>query len=323
MRAAIAGLTMVLVALALAACGSDGDDKAGSASGGDAASAKVTPAALVSDTFAAKQTVSSGKLDVGLKLVANGFQGVNGPISVRLRGSFAEGKEGALPNLDLDLSVEAGAIKIAAGLTSVDDGVWIDYAGTPYVLPAATVKQYKDLYAQAEKRGGGGQPLSSLGIDPRSWIENTRIVGDETVGGEAATHVSGDIDVAGLLADLDTALGKTGSLAKDVTLPQGLSSGSASTALNAQTRKDIERSITSAKLDLWTGKDDHILRRLRVAIAFDVPDSVRATAGGLTTGSLAFDVTVTDLNQDQSITAPPNARPFSELQPLLSSVLGA
>lgn len=324
LRAAATGITILLAVLVLAACGSDSDSAAGDAGSGSAAGAQ--PVSLVSDAFSDSHPVTSGRLDLHLRVDVKGETGatsLSGPLSVRLRGPFATGAEGTLPTFDLDAEIELGTTKISAGLISTGNRIWLNYAGTAYELPSSIVEQYKQAYERAEKRGGDKRTtLASLGIDPSAWLEDAKVVGDERVGGDEATHVSADVDVAKLLDDLSGLLERSGVSGKTLKLPQGLGSGgSTSATLSEQARKDIERSISSAAVDVWTGKDDSLLRRLRVAVAFAVPDDARSSANGLSSGSFLLDLTITDLNKDQTITAPADARPFSELQPLLSSVL--
>lgn len=324
LRAAATGITILLAVLALAACGSDSDRSAGDAGSGSTASARSI--SLVSDAFSDSHPVTSGKLDLKLRVDVKGETGattLDGPLSVRLRGPFATGAEGTLPKFDLDAEIELGTTRISAGLVSTGNRIWLSYAGTAYELPASVVKQYRDAYERAEQQGGDKKTtLASLGIDPSTWLDDAKVVGEERVGGDEATHVSAEVGVAKLLDDLSGLLERSGVSGKTLTLPQGLGSGGSTTAtLSEQARKDIERSISSATVDVWTGKDDSLLRRLRIVVAFAVPDDARSRANGLDSGSFLLDFTITDLNKDQTIAAPADARPFSELQPLLSSVL--
>jgi hypothetical protein len=84
----------------------------------------------------------------------------------------------------------------------------------------------------------------------------------------------------------------------------------------------IERSVKHAQVDVYTGVDDHALRRLALSVSLAVPKDAQKQAGGLKSGELRFDLTIADLNNDQSIRAPEGARPFSELQSQLSALQG-
>ena len=55
------------------------------------------------------------------------------------------------------------------------------------------------------------------------------------------------------------------------------------------------------------------MRELKFALAFTVPPIDQSSVGGLTSGSLALDVTITNLNTPQTITAPASSEPLSNL----------
>jgi len=120
------------------------------------------------------------------------------------------------------------------------------------------------------------------------------------------------VDVGKFLDDVSALLGKAGQLQGAARLPSSLSD---------QQRKDIESSIKDANVEVWTGKSDKTLRRVLLKVDIDVPSDVRGRAGGLSTGTLSFDLAINDLNQPQTITAPTNARPLSELGGVLSGGL--
>jgi hypothetical protein len=84
----------------------------------------------------------------------------------------------------------------------------------------------------------------------------------------------------------------------------------------------IERSVKDAKVDIYTGVDDHALRRLALSVTLAVPKDAQQQAGGLRSGDLRFDLTIADLNKDQTIEAPADALPFSELQSQLAALQG-
>ena len=117
------------------------------------------------------------------------------------------------------------------------------------------------------------------------------------------------------LADINTLLGKAKNLGASSTtgVPQGLS---------PKVQATIERSVKDAKVDIYTGVDDHALRRLALTVDLVVPKDAQKQAGGLKSGQLRFDLTIADLNKEQTINAPAGARPFSELQSQLAALQG-
>ena len=283
----------------LAACG--GDDS----SSGDANE-------LLKETFGPDQNVKSGNLAVVLGLDAKGLQGIEDPVSIKLNGPFETSGKGKLPKLDLALSLGGAGANFAAGVVTTGEKGWLELQGTAYEVDEATFAQFKKGYedSAAKTEGDSDNPsFSSLGIDPLRWLKDPEVAGTETVGGAETHHITAGVDVAAFLKDVSTLLGKAGQL--------GQATADVPTSLTEQQRKDIEASVKDAGLEVWTGKDDKALRRIKLTIGIEVPEAVRPRAGGLTTGTLTFDLTISDLNEPQTIAEPKNARPLAELQGLI------
>jgi hypothetical protein len=140
--------------------------------------------------------------------------------------------------------------------------------------------------------------LAALGIDPKTWLTNPHIVGTTSVGGVTTEHLTAQINVANVLGDVSKLVASTGSTG----------AGGATSVLPM-----IESAITSAQVDIYTGVADHIVRKFDLAIAFTVPQIAAGVLGSLTGGSLNVDVTLTELGQSETITAPANPQPSSKL----------
>ncbi len=136
--------------------------------------------------------------------------------------------------------------------------------------------------------------------------------------GVGTTHVSATVDVPRLLTDVDTLLSRAGRI--------GAAAGRPTPAvperLTAAARRQITAAITRATFDVWSGDQDRTLRKLDVKIAFDVPRADRAASAGLRKGTLGITLTIAELNEEQKIAAPPDARPFSALQAEVAQLFG-
>lgn len=290
-----------MLTVSLAACG-----------GGGSSSAQD----LLKQTFGGGHSVKSGNLALTLGLDAQGLKSLKGPVALKLNGPFQSLGKGKLPAFDLSLTLDSSGSSFSAGAVSTGDKGWLKLQGTNFAVTDSLFQQFKTGYEQAAGKSKSGQPsFSSLGIDPLGWLKNPKTLGTETVAGASTYHVTAGVDVAKFLGDVSTLLTKASAL-----------SGSTGTnipkSLTDQQRKDIAASVKSASLDVWTGKDDKTLRRLALKISIDVPPAIRPRAGGLSTGTLTFDLTIADLNQQQTITPPKNARPLSDLQSLLAGAGG-
>lgn len=297
-------LLALLVALltGLAACGGNDDS-----SGADADANE-----LLKETFGPDQNVESGNLAVVLGLDAKGLQGIQDPVSIKLNGPFETSGKGKLPKLDLALTLSGAGANFSAGVVTTGEKGWLELQGTAYAVDDATFAEFKKGYedSAAKSEDDSGNPtFQSLGIDPLRWLKDPEVAGSENVGGAETHRITAGVDVSAFLEDVSTLLGKAGQL--------GQAAAGVPSSLTEQQRKDIEASVKDAALEVWTGKDDKALRRIKLTVGIDVPEAVRPRAGGLQTGKLTFDLTISDLNEPQEIAEPKNARPLADLQQLV------
>jgi len=240
------------LALAVGACGG----------GGDEASSDTDVNTLLKDTFKGNKDVKSGKLNLALKVDAKGgTSSTQGPLNISVSGPFqTEGKQ-KLPKFDIDFAFEGAGQSIKAGLTSTGTKGFVNFQGTDYAVSDQVFQQFKAGYEQAQKNGTSKQKqqsLSSLGLDPQQWLTNPKNEGDAKVGDEDVIKITGGIDVNKLLDDVNTALSKVKQLGAQGT--QNLPS-----QLTAEQRKQVTDAIKDPKVEIYTGKEDKILRRMVVS----------------------------------------------------------
>jgi len=289
--------------LGIAACGSDGG-------GGD-----EDARAVINETFSGKKDVNSGKLEMGVTARLEGTgpaANLDEPVSLKLSGPFESRGNDALPEVDLDLSVSGGGQTFTAGAMTTGDAAFISYQGTDYEVPAGQFRRYKrqiERDARRDRNRDNNFSLAALGINPRDWIENPKNEGTKEVGGAETIHISADVDVAAFVNDLDDLLGRASDLGvQNQQLPQ---------ELTRKQKQQIADAIQEVRFDLYTGKDDKILRRVEVDFGFELPQDLREDAQGVESGSVEMALEIADVNEEQQITAPKDARPLSELQSTL------
>jgi len=271
---------------------------------------------ILEETFAGEdKEVDRGRVALGLRVTPTGGTPATGPIAARLEGPFvASGEEDGLPRFDLDLSLNAGPQAFTAGVVSTGEAGFLRFQGGTFQLPEQIFAQFRQGYLQSRKRseqgeaGGEGGPASfaALGIDPRGWLREPQIMGEEEVGGADTTHIRADIEVATLLEDINRLLSQAGEIG--VAEP-----GQVPEQITDQQRRLITQAVRSARMDLWTGADDRVLRQLRLEVDYAIPEEAQERAQGLTSGQLALEVTIADLGEDQEIEPPEGARPLEEL----------
>ena len=275
----------VAAGAAIAACGGSGHS--------NSAAVKATPAALVSQTFSASNGIDSGRLGLTLTVTLNGIKQLGGkPVTLDISGPFKRGADGQI-STDLTANVSIAGSTAALGIDRVAGKTYLGINGTFYELPASRTPS-----ASGGASGASGL-LSGLGLDPQTWLSDPHIVGTADVGGVATQHLTAQIDVANVLNDVSK-------------LVAG-STGATGAATSSNVLALIESAITTARVDVYTGVSDHIVRKFDLAIAFTAPQIAAGVLGGLTSGSLGLDATLTQLGQPETITAPANPEPSSKL----------
>ena len=276
-------------AAAIAACGGSGPHTTTSAT------VKASPASLVSQSFSASDAINSGQVALAVKLKLDGIPQLGSkPITLDVSGPF-ERSAGNQISTDLAATVSIAGSTAHVGFDAVGKKLYVGLAGTFYELPASTTTPTSTVGSS-----GASGVLSALGINPKTWLTDPHIVGTASVGGVATEHLTAQVNIANVLNDLSKVVASTGST--------GATGATTGDALSL-----VESAITSAQVDIYTGVTDHIVRKFDLAIAFTVPQIAAGALGGLSGGSLNLDVTLTQLGQAQTITAPANPQPSSKL----------
>jgi hypothetical protein len=264
------------------------------------------PQQVLDETFNNDESVNSGVLDLSLSASAEGEEG--GTVDASLSGPFQgdADQEGEFPQFDLTASLDGEgqgqSIEFEGGLIATTDQAFVSYQDTTYEVPQPFFDQLKQASAQAQKRAqSGGQDedtgaiLDQLGIDPSTWLTNLENEGDEDVEGSETIHIHGDANVPEILEDLQSAAERTGQSAD---LPE-------------EAVQQVEDAVEEASIDVYSGKEDRILRRLDLNLALTAPEGA---ASGVDSVELELSITLSDVNAEQTIEAPSDAQPFSALE---------
>jgi hypothetical protein len=295
-------IVLLVSAFGLVACGDD-----------DGSSGSDDPSAILKETFGESKEVKSGRLDASVRINAQGLQGLDGPVTLALRGPFESQGGETLPKFDFALDITAGGQSFTAGAVSTGEKGYLKFMDETYAVPDQLFKQFKDGYAETAKcneEGGedkGGATLSALGIDPRRWLVDPSVEGEEEVGGAQTTHIVSRIDVPKFLDDVNRILGRT-DLQSDPCAKEGekpAAQPSNTRQLSEADRKKIADAIKGARVDVWTGADDRILRRLNVDLKVEGDKQQK--------GDVRLDLTIGALNEEQQIKEPTGAKPLEEL----------
>ena len=288
-------------ALALAACGGDSD------SGGD-----EDPVQVLRETFENEETIESGVFDLELSTVAEGGDG--GSLDLKLGGPFEGGGKG-IPKFDVDADIRSETpqedVDFSGGLISTGSAAVVSYQDTDYSVPQELFDRFAttftDLRDRGENRDQGQGFFERLGIDPRTWLAELENEGTEEIEGTDTIHLSGSADVRALLEDLQRVAKEAGPEVQPLTEGQ---------------IDEAEESVKTAELDVYSGSDDRLLRRLSAKIELEPAEDVENAPDQI---NLDFSLTLSEVNEPQTIEAPAETEPLARLLDQLgidSSLLG-
>jgi hypothetical protein len=225
-----------------------------------------------------------------VRLDPDGLLKVGGPLALRVQGPFAAPSGRTPARFDLAFVTTLGGDRFKGSAISTGRRSYLQLDDRVYALGSGRRR------AQAAPKSHPG--LKSLGIDPLRWVKNVKDEGRADVGGVPTTRLAGDVDSVALLADLAALLDKAGGAASFLT-PKLLA--------------QIGAAVKSAKVDIWTGADDDIVRRIAVDLRFAFKPS-QSPIVGLDGGRLRLGVRLSDVNGARvRVATPTAARPLTEL----------
>jgi hypothetical protein len=265
------------------------------------------PSKVLSDTFNQPHRYASGKLDASLLMDGPAITGNGGKLALSLKGPFSSNGKGTVPSFDLVTALGLGGKDAKFGLISDGKAMWMDIGGVSYQLPTSVFDAFSTSWTgRGSSSSASSNALDRLGFHPQGWITSPETVGEENVAGQPTVHVKAKVDGSKLVGDLGSLLGSAGQAGGALL---GL------TGIGADVKAKVAKAIETAQVDVWSGKTDGALRKLKVEIA------VKGIDGGKPT-RVELLITLAELNVPQTIAKPSSSRQFSELAGLLSGVGG-
>jgi len=240
-------------------------------------SANTDASALLRSTVQNLSDLKSATVDLKL----SGAEG-----SAQLTGPFAvSDQEGELPRFALNATLKSGARTETAGATWTGENGYATLDGVSYQVPGLIVRQL----------GAGLQQSSPLtALDVSKWVTNPRNEGAADVGGVETIKVTGGADIPAVLTDVEKLTASLGTL-------QGmLGANAGKLSLTPGDRQQAAAAVKDAKVEVYTGAEDSILRRLVFTATIDGKP-------------VTLDLTLTKVGEDVSISDVQGARPFTEL----------
>jgi hypothetical protein len=285
-RALLAFTLALAAAVLLAACGGGGNDE--------------DPQQVLQQTFSNPTGIHSGTFDLDLRLETSGGE-QPGKLEAKLGGKFEGRGPDQFPLFDFDVSLhgEGGQeFSGTGGLISTGDQAFVNFQGTDYAVPRALYDEFVTTYAQLQRRNQSNQGnglLQSLGISVSRWLSDLKNEGTDEVEGTKTIHVSGSANVPQIIDDLKT-------IAKNA--------GGAAGNINPNEFDQLKDTVESGDIDVYTGEDDKLLRRLQLNFELRPPANTPGAPESLT---VFLQLNLADVNQPQTIEPPENAQPLQDL----------
>jgi hypothetical protein len=286
---------LVALSAGLAACGGGGSDD---------------PQTVVEE--ATLKGIESGKLNLAVDLNVQGKKG--GKVNVALSGPFQSESEAEYPELDLSFSSKGSLggkdLNREGGLTLLGNNkAYVAYEGTEYEVDSTTFSFVKSMLKQQSGEQGKSSEIAACQdaageLELSDFVENLKSDGSAEVGGTSTTKVSGDLDATSAIEAVST-------LIEDPKCSEQLSAAGPlpSAAELDKAKSTVQDSLKSAHVELYVG-DDHIVRRIVAQATIEPPKSSKSGAKRV---EMDLDMTLTGVNEEQTITAPSNSKPLSDL----------
>ena len=292
LRLLVSILALVALVSTLIACG-------GSGGGGGS----EDPQKILDQTFSGHPSIKSGNLNLKLKVDVKQHGNEGGSVNTELSGPFENQGAGEVPKFDFavtggyhnfDTAVPESDFDFEGGLTSTGDAAFI-----------SVNFQHSKLFPGDFRIDGSQFALFKGGLlaIPASPLLLTNLTndGDTEVDGTPTTHISGDLD-------LDKALSVLKFIRSNASALNVLGLGYLGRSplpADSQIVAGLDRLIDTAHIDVYSGKQDHVLRRLTIRLSLN--------GVSVETVDVSLDAKLNDLNEPQTIEAPPNPKPFSDL----------
>jgi hypothetical protein len=288
--------TVAALAVAFAACGGGG----GSDSGSSEDPQKVIDASTL-------EGVKSGNLDLSLSVKSTGDE--SGNIDLSLSGPFQAGAKNELPEADMKIKADGEAegekIYFEGGVTLLSDRAYIGYEGDEYEVDPTTFGFVKSGFEQAQQEsvgeGAEGEACqaAAAGLTPADFIDNLKSEGSQEVEGTSTTEVSGDLNVKGAI-DQIIKLSEDPSCKSQLEMAGPLPLGELEAA-----EGELESAVKTAHASVYVG-DDNIIRKVSAEATIEPKGSGEKV-------EISFDISLGNVNEKQSISAPSNAKPLEQL----------
>ena len=242
--------------------------------------------------------IRSGQLSFTLLSGAGDQLDQGNEVGFQLEGPFALAEPGALPVASIEYTQLSAGQRTTTLVITTGAKAYVSLGGTVYELPP---EQAEPLRAPKDAEEGQTSTFGALRID--DWMKDPQLSPGEEVDGVATDRIQSEVDVVRTLNDLFSFGRQAG--ASQLSVPE----------ITGDDADQFRRVTRSATVDLLTGKDDRLLRRMAVDVRLEaaVPDRVKQALGELGAAHIRFEVGLTAVNRPVDVAEPVSALPASAI----------
>ncbi|MFT4048756.1 MAG: hypothetical protein QM648_02855 [Solirubrobacterales bacterium] len=229
--------------------------------------------------------------------------------SIELTGPFEIVPGKPLPLARITYTVTSGGRSQVVTLLTTGDKAYSLIKGQAYELPASATKDLKSATKDLSK-GGSGDSLAGLKLNFDKWLIDPKVAPGRDIDGTATWQTTAGVNVVEAIKDLTASAGALSSITGQ---------GAASSALKASDIKAINKQIKDAKVVVYVGRYDNIVRLMDLSMTFKTPASSSSASTGISGGKANVIIGISEPNKNVDVKPPKNPLPYSALQSLVNS----
>lgn len=239
----------------------------------------------LAETASNLEAIRSGTMS--FEYSASGEEGPD--VGLQLEGPFDLDSGGPLPAAELQITQFVGSTRSSTTFISTGDQAFLRLGEETFELPA-------EMLQGAGGGEGDGDALGELEIG--DWFVEPEISDGGDVGGADTDRIRSPLDVVAALNDF---LAAANALA-GVDLP----------AIEGPSAQNLRNAVRSAIVEVWTGTDDRLLRRLVLEVELELAgsDELREALGQLAGADLRLELRISNPNEPVAVEAPQDAVPY-------------
>lgn len=249
--------------------------------------------------------VNRGVFSFAITITPTGTN-ATGSSTIKLAGPFelVQGKQ--LPKARIKYTISAGGRSQVVDLLMTGDKAYTISRGQAYELPASVTKNLKQATTQLSKSDGGKQSgLTGLQLNFSKWLIDPLVGSGSEIDGIPTWRTRARVNVVAALQDLTGSARALGGV-----------TGTKIPALSQSDLSELRKDIKNARVEVFVGRYDRIVRKIDLTMDFVTPSELTAAAGGIAGGRLNVKIGIARPNQPTGVKPPQNPLPFKALQSL-------